>query len=406
MTERCRKSVIYVWNYLEWGGVQTSIISLIREVRKHYQVLVVMPTDSSPELRSLLEQEGAECEFFGPAADLGPARTVRARIGRRIRIIRSEWALLKFLGKKHLSDAIIHIDLAPQKSFLTVAALCSRTHVFFTIHNPFPLNGFVRETSWRLKLRFLSWTSRLHLFAANENAKQSFIPYLSSSPADQITLIRDAINPPQIKNVLEQEFDRHNTLARLSVQSDRFIVLTVGQFIDRKGRWPYLEAVRSLVKKRKDLMFLWVTPEPTSDADLKRVESYEAEASFKMVLSREVGRSREDLLKFFRVADLFVLPSYVEGVPIALLEAMAIGIPCISTNVNGIPEAIRSEETGLLIEPGNPGALAEAVERIIDDRDLADRLATGGRQYVLEKFDDQESARIALEKYDACLDWT
>jgi glycosyltransferase involved in cell wall biosynthesis len=143
-------------------------------------------------------------------------------------------------------------------------------------------------------------------------------------------------------------------------------------------------------------------PELPGESDLERVRKYDVAKAFHMIVSSEVGSSREEVLTFFRIGNLFVLPSYQEGVPIALLEAMSLGLPCISTNVNGVPEAIHPEITGLLVEPGDPGALSEAIERLVDDPLLAERLGNQGQQFVLLNFDDREAARIARREYDNC----
>ena len=397
-----KKNLIYAWTYIEWGGVQTYTISLLRAVRHSYEVLVVLPVGSSPELKSLLEKEGANCEYFGPRADTQLAHTIGARIKRRLKIIRSEWSLLRHILKKDLQDTIVHIDLAPQKSFLTFTALCLKTHVFFTIHNSFPRKGRFRESSWLLKVRFLSRFRRFHIFAANEDAKRYLAPYLSKKASRQISLIRAAIDPVLIEQIAASDFDRKSVLAELGIPHDMKVVLTVGQFIDRKGRWTHLEAVAKLVKERDDLVFVWLTPESPGEFDLERVRKYDVEKAFRIVLSSEVGSSREEVLTFFRIGDLFVLPSYVEGVPIALVEAMALGLPCISTNINGIPEAIRSGVTGLLIEPGDSIALAEAVEQMVDNPALSKDMAEKGMYFVRKEFDERESARIALREYDDC----
>ena len=89
----------------------------------------------------------------------------------------------------------------------------------------------------------------------------------------------------------------------------------------------------------------------------------------------------------------------MEGLPISLLEAMALGIPCISTNINGIPEAVKHLETGYLIEAGNAETLVEAIKTLKDDKALREKLAKNGREFVLANFNEKIVAKIALEKY-------
>jgi len=107
-------------------------------------------------------------------------------------------------------------------------------------------------------------------------------------------------------------------------------------------------------------------------------------------------------LRFFRIADAFTLPSFVEGLPIALLEAMAIGIPSISTDMNAIPEAIIDRETGIVIEAGDSDALAKRILDLKNNPSLRQRLSANGRAHVLENFDEREASRIAIDAYREC----
>ena len=109
------------------------------------------------------------------------------------------------------------------------------------------------------------------------------------------------------------------------------------------------------------------------------------------------------MLSFFRVADAFALPSYVEGLPIALLEAMALERPSISTNVYAIPEAVKDNETGLLIEAGDAHGLADAILKLKSDPTLRARLGADGRRFVIEHFDERDAAATAIAAYEDAL---
>jgi hypothetical protein len=86
----------------------------------------------------------------------------------------------------------------------------------------------------------------------------------------------------------------------------------------------------------------------------------------------------------------------MEGIPVALMEAMAAGVPVISTRLSGIPELVRDGEGGLLVPERDPAALAAAMERLAADPALAARLAEGGRRAVRERFDrGRNVARLA-----------
>jgi glycosyltransferase involved in cell wall biosynthesis len=101
---------------------------------------------------------------------------------------------------------------------------------------------------------------------------------------------------------------------------------------------------------------------------------------------------------------MFVLPSYGEGLPIALLEAMALGKPCIATSVNGIPEAIVDGKTGLLVPPDDGHSLAQAIEKLYANENLRKQYAEAGRAHVLKEFDAKVAAETTLKYYNACFE--
>jgi len=102
---------------------------------------------------------------------------------------------------------------------------------------------------------------------------------------------------------------------------------------------------------------------------------------------------QEEIPEFMRDADLFCLPCVwasdndVDGLPQMLMEAMACGLPSISTRLVGIPDLVRHDESGVLVEPGDTTAIADAISRLAADDALRRRLAAGGRQRVIEAFD-------------------
>lgn len=104
------------------------------------------------------------------------------------------------------------------------------------------------------------------------------------------------------------------------------------------------------------------------------------------------AQPRHKVSELLQQVDALALPSVVmpngkmEGIPVALMEALAAEIPVVATAISGIPELVRDGETGLLVPERNAAALAEALLRLYTDRDLGRRLASAGRQLVLREF--------------------
>jgi glycosyltransferase involved in cell wall biosynthesis len=104
---------------------------------------------------------------------------------------------------------------------------------------------------------------------------------------------------------------------------------------------------------------------------------------------------RDDIETLLRAADVFVQPSRSEGLPLAVLEAMAVGLPVVASRVGGIPEAVRDGETGVLVPPSQPAALAEELRKLLESPERRLELARAGRRRVREAF----SLEAMLEKY-------
>ncbi len=108
---------------------------------------------------------------------------------------------------------------------------------------------------------------------------------------------------------------------------------------------------------------------------------------------------RQDIPDLLAALDIFVLPSHSEGVSLALLEAMAAGLPVIAAAVGGLPEVVTDGENGLLIPPKNPEALAAALARVLAEPDLARQLGEAARRQVEEKFSLDRLGREINEIY-------
>jgi glycosyltransferase involved in cell wall biosynthesis len=109
-----------------------------------------------------------------------------------------------------------------------------------------------------------------------------------------------------------------------------------------------------------------------------------------------------DLVPYYTMADLVVLPSHTEGSPNVLLEAMAAGVPIVATDVGGVPEIVEDEKQALLVEKRNPVALARAIERLLDNANLRKRLSEAARQSI-SSYSPEAYYDSILSLYLSCL---
>ena len=166
--------------------------------------------------------------------------------------------------------------------------------------------------------------------------------------------------------------------------------------------------------------FVWATKAPDSILDvfarvlsarpdchclLAGIGMAEDEEMGELVKERGLGNHvhllgvQRDVARLFASADVFLLPSRIEGFPISIMEAMAMGLPVVASNVGGIPDLVRHGQDGFLHEPADVGGMAQSVLHLLDDATLRTRLGLAARERVLEEFSLQKLADRALARY-------
>ncbi len=398
-----RRKLIFFWPYLVWGGAQIYFLAIIKEAIDEWDITVVFPRASSPEMIRFVDQTGAKIEFLEFYQDLQIANSLSDKLRRQMHRIQIEIESFRFLRRYNLRESILHIEFPPWQSWIFFTALAiRRANVFVTMHNALPdKQPAWRVAVWKARLHFLSRLPGFHIFTSNEDTRNKLRGWVAEKFWQKMRVTYTCVNPPEIENIVATK-DPAEIREKFRIDKDKFVVLCVGQFIDRKGRWVFLDAAKTVVKEHDDVMFVWLSPKLPTDDEQKRIDEYKLGEKFKFVLSETVGSTHEDVLRFFCIADIFALASFVEGLPIALLEAMALGIPSISTNVYAIPEAVKHLETGLLIEAGDSSAFADAIIRLKDDADLRAQLARQGSEFVLNNFDERVASRRAISAYKEC----
>lgn len=165
----------------------------------------------------------------------------------------------------------------------------------------------------------------------------------------------------------------------------------------RKGFLDFLAAGQRVLAQLPQVRFLIV-----GEADPGKPDAVEPSAAAEYGLTQAClflgHRPNCELPMLYKVMDVLVLPSLFEGVPRAVMEASAMGVPAVVTDVKGNREAVEHNRNGLLVPLGDVQALAEAILELLTDRDKAQRMGQAGRQMALERFDEQlVFARVKAE---------
>jgi glycosyltransferase involved in cell wall biosynthesis len=395
-----KRRIVYVWNYREWGGAQIYFLSLMRAAQKSYAVSALIPSDSESKIIEYLDELAVPYEFLRPAPPMVPASTIAGKLSRRLALLRSENRLVRQLSRRgDLDGTIIHVDLGFWQSFLPLFRLSSMTHVFMTVHTGLPRVRRLRALLWRLKGKGLSRRSHFRLIASNMEAKQSLKPYLTRDAFDLIEVTYTGIDPVEIE-ATNSDDGKAAVLERHSLPRAMPLLMTVGQFITRKGCWVLLDCLRQLKASGREFTFVWLATAQPDETAMQQVESYGLGSSLRIIAPDEIG-GRLEMLTLLAAADLFVMASFQEGLPIALVEAMALGLPCVATRVNAIPEAIEDGVNGRLVRPGEAGELAVVIGELLDDAEKRKTLGAAGKISAFQNFNSRTSAERTVKLYDA-----
>ncbi len=211
-----------------------------------------------------------------------------------------------------------------------------------------------------------AWTARLDdaAFAVSQQARDSMSPR-------QRAKAEVLIHGVDVKGIAKLRDERRDVRAELGVADHTPIVGTVANYHPKKD-WPnLLNAVRILVDRGVDFRVCAVGQGPL-EADVKALHA-------QLRLERVVTLTgyRPDAVRLMAGCDVFALGSTWEGLPVALMEACALELPIVATRVGGIPDTFHDGADALLVPPASPVALADAIQRVIDEDGLRARLAAG-----------------------------
>jgi glycosyltransferase involved in cell wall biosynthesis len=187
--------------------------------------------------------------------------------------------------------------------------------------------------------------------------------------------------------------DRAITRDRYAIPQDARVVITVAMLQTQKGHRDLIAAIAGIHPRIPGLQLLLV-----GDGPLRAELEGDVQARGLGDIVRFVGLTR-DVPDLLAASDIFVLPSLWEGLPMALLEAMAAGLPAVATAVSGTAQVLEDGVSGLLVPPDDAAGLATAIESLIRDPGLASRLALAGRSRVEARFSVDEQARRYADLY-------
>jgi len=174
---------------------------------------------------------------------------------------------------------------------------------------------------------------------------------------------------------------------------DAVVVTMIARLIAPKGVREFLQAAERLNGKACFLLIGEPDPGNLDSLTWEEIQEYVRRG---VVLA---PGWQKDVIPWLAITDIFVLPSYREGTPVTVLEAMAMGLPVVATDVPGCREAVVHGETGFLVPPRNVGELVRAIQKLAEDPALRQRMGQAGRERVVQHFAVERIVEQYLDLY-------
>ena len=238
------------------------------------------------------------------------------------------------------------------------------------------------------QLNRLTYRRNARVIAVSDRVAESLAEYAGPDPVVVTNGVSVSVAPE----------DAAAARAELGLEAGVRLIVHVGNIRPHKGHTTLIAAAAKLDPATVQVVSIGGEK---YDGDLDRVRREAAEAGADGVV-RFLGR-RSDALAFVAAADMFVNPADVEGLPVAVLEAMALEKPIVATAVGGVPSIIKDRETGLLVPPKDPAAIAHGITELISNPELGAQLAAAARSLVEAEFGLERMVRQNEREYQEAL---
>ena len=354
------------------GAEQLLATSVCRTNRKEFDYEVGYLVPSQNTLVSKLEQHGI------PVFCLGQKRFYDPRVIYR---------LAKLLRSRGVD--VLHIHLPYAGIIGRIAGKLAGVKVIvYSEHTPVdryhPLTRVVSRLTYR-------WNDAV--VAVSEQVQRSVEANYRVPRDFNIRTIHNGIDCLAVSGSDHGLANRAEVRKEFGIPAGHSLVIHVAGFRPEKGRFLLVKAADIILREKPEVTFLLVGKGELEPAVRGEVQAQQLGGNVVF------AGYRSDIPRLLQASDLFVLSSDYEGMPVSLLEAMAAGVPVVSTAVGGIPEVVTDGVHGLLVHPGAPQELAQKVLTLLGDEDLRHGMGKAGARLISQKFEVQRMVSQTEELY-------
>ena len=376
--------IAYLFTPIEFGGAEKVNLNFLHNVNRKrfdiYPVLLVRPWEKENIFINKLGEEKYPVHKI-------PTTTRKHSEGRGyLRFLRGFWYIYSYLKKGHFDLLHTHGYFAdilgiPAAKALRIPCI-STCHGFISNDKKLMLYNTVE----RIMLRFTNKT-----LVVSEEIKAGLLQ--SGISESRIKVIPNAV--PLDSSYVSLNKNRTDKRHKLNISEDELVLGYIGRLSIEKGCNYLIKAVRLLKKLGVPVKVLIIGDGPQK----KELEDlvYELDIENLVIF---VG-FQPDVDRWLPTFDIFVLPSMTEGTPMSLLEAMASGIPAVASAVGGIPQVVDSGENGVLVSPGDPEEIRDAVYKLYKNENLRKSISTAALDTIRSRYNIKDwIGKIEAEYYN------
>jgi glycosyltransferase involved in cell wall biosynthesis len=356
-----------------WAGAEVQAFTLISELNKNPELKLSTITFNKGRLSQELKQLGLPTYVFDESKN-------------------NPFQLFSKVKKvlSHEKVQILHTHRYKENIIGGIAAkLFGNIQLVKTVHGlAEPFKG-IKKTKQKFYNLLDQWITKLFFHKVIGVSNQISEKLKRELPNSKVVCIHNCIALERIK----AEKPVIETKKELGIRFDSVIIGTVGRLVPVKGIEYLLKSAKILGEKFPDLRLLIVGDGPA--------KNQLQELAKKLGINSSVifTGHRDDVLNLVSCLDVFVLPSLSEGIPMALLEAMAVGVPVVASNVGGIPEVLEDGKTGILIPARDEKIMANVCQNLLEHKETRELLAIKAKKVVEERFSAAAMAEKVAQIY-------
>lgn len=361
-----RKKILHLISGLEIGGTETQLLRILPELEKYHSNAVCCVRGHGP-IGIELEKKNIPVYYlnFKGFSDL--------------LVIKRLYSVIKKFHPDILVTYLIHTDLYGRvfgRLFGIKKIVCSK-------------RGALLQWEW---LAFFDWLTKFmvtHYLVQTKTARSEWMNRLKL-PKRNFSIIPNGIDT----NIFQLSIDKKNKCKELKIDHNSFIISCVSRLRRGKGHDVLLQAFENVFKKNKNISLLIVGDGEREEELHRLVRNYSSRSNIYFL------GNRTDIPEILAISNLFILPTEKEGMSNAIMEAMVMGIPIITTDISENRDIIKHKKNGLLFPIGDINFVLENIELCINNNQLMNSLGKNARKEALRKFDISIITKRFAKFYD------